>query len=309
MLYLRNASEINALIAQYTHKKTLWVDTEIADFNTQNPRLSLIQVLGDPSDTIGRTVVILDVIEQPEIVENFIESIMNNPTIEKVFHQASYDLKFLGKNQAQNVTCTLEMAKSIPHYLLPLPNFSLKTLVEVLYQINIDKTEQTSDWGQRPLSDIQLNYAKMDPVYLAMVHHKLLQLQAVVYPNPETEDLTSLAARYLQLKQQLKLLSSEVEHIETRLKAAMQTQKISETDYLKLSRSQRQTTKVEFSQLATVAQQHRLSLNFPVTLTQKLQKELKEFMTELSLQVETTTSWRLSAKQVENIDNQDELDF
>jgi len=39
---------------------------------------------------------------------------MLNPAIEKVFHQASYDLKFLGKTKAKNVTCTLEMA--IPYY-------------------------------------------------------------------------------------------------------------------------------------------------------------------------------------------------
>ncbi|PPS45862.1 ribonuclease D [Chroococcidiopsis sp. TS-821] len=309
MLYLRNADEISALVTQYSQAKILWVDTEIADFNTQKPRLSLIQILKDGSDISGETVVILDVLDRPEIIKNFIESIMCNHTIEKVFHQASYDLKFLGKNQAKNVTCTLEMAKNIPYYLLPLPNFSLKTLVDALYHINIDKTEQTSDWGQRPLSNLQLHYAKMDPVYLAMVHQKLLQLQAVAYPNPETEDLTSLAGRYLQLKQQLHLLSSEFEHIETRLKSAMQAQKISETDCLKLSRSQRRITKVEFSQLAAVAQQHGLSLNFPITLTQKLQKELKELMAELSLQVETTTSWRLSAKQFENIDKQDELDF
>ncbi|MBE9192911.1 ribonuclease D [Gloeocapsopsis crepidinum LEGE 06123] len=309
MLYLRNINEIRALIFQYAQAKTLWVDTEIADFNTRNPRISLIQFSDNSRDITGQTVVILDVLNQPEIVEDFVCTIMFNPAIEKVFHQASYDLKFLGKSKAKNITCTLEMAKKIPYYLLPLPNLSLKTLTEALCHIAVDKTEQTSDWGQRPLSDIQLHYAKMDPVYLAMVHQQLLQLQLLSNPNPATEDLSYLTTRYLELKQQLQLLTSEFEHIETRLKSAMQTQEVLETDNLKLSQSQRKTIKAEFVQLAALIQEHGLEFNFPITLTQKLQKELGDVISELSLQVETTNSWRLTAKQSENKNQQDELDF
>jgi len=49
--------------------RQLWVDTEIADFLTRNPRLSLIQVLDDPSDQTGENVSILDVLDQPEVVD------------------------------------------------------------------------------------------------------------------------------------------------------------------------------------------------------------------------------------------------
>ncbi|MUL35027.1 ribonuclease D [Gloeocapsopsis dulcis] len=309
MFYLENTNEASILIAQYSQEKVLWVDTEIADFNTRNPRLSLIQFLSEPNDITGQKVIILDVLDQPEVAEEFICKVMFNSTIEKVFHQASYDLKFLGKNKAKNITCTLEMAKKIPYYLLPLPNLSLKTLVEALCHTKVDKSAQASDWGQRPLSDVQLNYAKMDPVYLAMIHQRLLQLQLIENPDPATEDLEALAARYLKLKQQLQLLSSEYEHIETRLKAAMQTQKVLETDNLKLSQSQRKTIKAEFAELATVIQEHGIEFNFPITLTQKLQKELGDIISELSLQVETTNSWRLTAQQSETINQQNELDF
>lgn len=308
MNYLKNIDESLAAIAQYTQAKILWVDTEIADFNTRNPRLSLIQFLGDSRDITGENVVILDVLNQPEIVDEFVEQIMTNSEIEKVFHQASYDLKYLGKTKAKNVTCTLEMAKKIPYHLLPLPNLSLKTLVEALCYSTVDKTEQTSDWGQRPISAAQLHYAKMDPVYLAMIHRQLLQLQAQSNPDPARENVAILAERYLQLKQQLQLLNSEFEHIETRLKSAMQTQQISEIDEVKLAASQRKTVKVDFANLAAVAQAQGIELNFPVTLTQKLQKELGDIVSQLPLQVETNTTWRLSAKQA-NPTSLDELDF
>lgn len=297
MLYLKAASEIGTQIAKFAQAKTLWLDTEIADFSTLHPRLSLIQLLDDPGDRTGDRVSILDVLDQPETADLFIDQIMLNPAIEKIFHNASYDLKYLGKAKAKNVTCTWEMAKKIPHYILPLADLSLKTLAETLCNVPaVDKKQQASDWGQRPLTAAQLNYAKMDTVYLAMVHHQLLQLVQLSNPDPAFEDVAALAERYLDLKQQLQVLSSAFEHIETRLKAAMQVQNLSEVDEVRLSASHRQTIKVEFAQLAKVAQAYELELNFPIALTQKLQKQLGDIMTQLSLQVETSTSWRLSAK-------------
>ena len=297
MAYITNANDIRGRIAQYAQSKVLWVDTEIADFLTRNPRLSLIQLLDHPNDETGERVSILDVLDQPELADVFINEIMLNPAIEKVFHHASYDLKFLGKSKAKNVTCTLEMAKKIPYYILPLPNLSLKTLAEALCNgAKVDKSQQVSDWGQRPLTEIQLNYAKMDPVYLAMVHHQL-QLKAPSDPEPDAEEVTALAERYLELKQQLQVLNSEFEHIETRLKTAMQAQNLTETPDLKLTQSKRTTLKVAFDHLAKVAQLHEMHLDFPITLTQKLQKQMADIIHQLSIQEETSTSWRLSIKQ------------
>lgn len=75
MPYLKSASEIRSLVAKYTKVKTLWLDTEVADYDTRNPKLSLIQVLDDSRDLTGESVYILDVLEQPFIVEEFIEKL------------------------------------------------------------------------------------------------------------------------------------------------------------------------------------------------------------------------------------------
>ena len=136
MPYLTAASEIRSLIAEYTKAKTLWIDTEVADYKSRNPRLSLIQILDNPQDMSGDSVYLLDVLDQPDMIADFVEKIMVNPAIEKVFHNASYDLKFLGTKKAKNITCTLEMAKKIPYYLLPLPNYQLKTLATELCKFN-----------------------------------------------------------------------------------------------------------------------------------------------------------------------------
>ncbi|MCC5636745.1 ribonuclease D [Nostoc sp. CHAB 5844] len=301
MPYLTAARDIRNFVAEYTKAKTLWIDTEVADYNSRHPRLSLIQVLDDPDDMSGDRVLLLDVLEQDDVVANFIEQIMINPNIEKVFHNASYDVKFLGNKKAKNITCTLEIAKKIPYYLLPVPNYQLKTLASVLCNFHyIDKQEQTSDWGQRPLTEEQIDYAYLDCIYLAQVHKRLLELQAEGNPEPQTEDLIALNKRYTQIEKQWKLLNSEFEHLQERMKKAMQAQNVSETSSFKLTAYERKTVKTQFSELARLVQTQGLSLDFPVTLTQKLQKDLGENLEQLSVDIDASNAWRLTSKTQEN---------
>ncbi|MDB9362939.1 ribonuclease D [Nodularia spumigena CS-588/02] len=306
MPYLTSASNIRAKVAEYTNAKTLWIDTEVADYKSRNPRLSLIQVLDDPTDMSGDRVYLLDVLNQPDVVAEFIEQIMINPEIEKVFHNANYDLKFLGKKRAKNITCTLEIAQKIPYYILPLPNYQLKTLATALCRFNyIDKQEQSSDWGRRPLSEGQIEYAYLDCIYLAQVHLQLLELQVASNPDPKREDLTALDTRYSELSEDWQLLKSEFEHLQERFKKAMQAQNVMETSVCKLTSYERQTVKVPLTELVRLVQNQDVSLDFPITLTQKMQKDLGENLEKLAVDIDTTTSWRLSTKNQENEDTQE----
>ncbi len=301
MPYLTSTSEIRTIVAKYTTAKTLWIDTEVADYKSRNPRLSLIQVLDDPTDMSGDRVYLLDVLDQPDIIIDFTEQIMLNAAIEKVFHNASYDVKLLGNKKAQNITCTLEIAKKIPYYLLPLPNYQLKTLATALCNFNnIDKQEQTSNWGQRPLTEEQIEYAYLDCIYLAQIHQSLLELQIESNPDSITEDLIALGARYTQIEEQWKLLNSEFEHLQERMKKAMQAQDVAETSFCKLTSYERKTVKVAFTELARLVQMQGISLDFPVTLTQKLQKDLGQNLEELSVDIDTSTAWRLTPKTQES---------
>ncbi|WP_392533844.1 ribonuclease D [Nostoc sp. C117] len=297
MPYLTSAPEIRAIVAEYTAAKTLWIDTEVADYKSRSPKLSLIQVLDNPEDMSGDRVYLLDVLDRDDIIAEFIQKIMVSSTIEKVFHNASYDLKLLGNKKAKNITCTLEMAKKIPYYLLPLPNYQLKTLATTLCSFNnIDKQEQQSDWGKRPLTEEQIEYAYLDCIYLAQIHSNLLGLQAQSSPDPATEDLISLSARSSQLEQQWKLLNSEFDHLQERIKKAMQVQNISETSYYKLGSYERTTVKATFTELARLVQSQGINLDFPITLTQKIQKDLGSNLEQLSVDIDKTTAWRLTPK-------------
>lgn len=300
MPYFTKSNEIKLKISECASAEILWIDTEVADYKTNSPRLSLIQVLehstplsGDNQAllTMAEQVAVFDVLEQPSLVAEFIEEIMLNPAIEKVFHNASYDLNLLGKSKAKNVTCTFEMAKKIPYYLLPVPNHQLKTLAEQLCDLpSLDKTEQGSDWGRRPLSTNQLYYAKMDAVYVAQVHHQLLQIRE---PDPATEDIEALTMRYRQIEHRWKQLDTEMSQLKERLKTAMDAQKVKEIKGFKLTSQQRTTKKVPFSPLAKMTQEMGIELDLSVTLTKQLQKELGDAIAQLPVEEETTNILQL----------------
>jgi ribonuclease D len=296
MQYLNSPIEISKAIAKYAQANILWLDTEVADYNTKKPRLSLIQILDDPTDMTGDKVVLLDVLDQPDIVADFISQIMVNPAIEKVFHNASYDLRYLGNKKAENVTCTLQMARNIPYYILPTPNYKLKTLANILCNQNMDKQEQSSDWGKRPLTQEQIDYAYLDCIYLAQVHQQLLELDKQAYPNPNQENIRLLVAKYKEIEQQYNFLSSEYENLHERLKKAMESQNIYEILNFKLSIIERKTAKVAFQELVQLVIKQNISLDFVVNLTQSLQKDLGHNLQKLAVNFEKSVSLRLTSK-------------
>ena len=175
MHYLSDTTEIKSQINQFCSSKILWLDTEVADYRTPNPRLSLIQVLANPADSTGEFAYIFDVLDKPDLAAYFINQVMVNPQVEKVFHNASFDLRYLGGKSIPNVTCTLRIARKITRHKLKTSNLKLKTLATELCKFtDVDAESGASDWGKRPLAEKQLHYAAMDTVYLAAVHRRLL---------------------------------------------------------------------------------------------------------------------------------------
>jgi ribonuclease D len=65
MSYLNSLPEIREQIQKYWQSQILWIDTEVADFKTKNPRLSLIQILYNPEDMTGKDIYVIDFLEQP----------------------------------------------------------------------------------------------------------------------------------------------------------------------------------------------------------------------------------------------------
>ncbi len=80
----------------------------------------------------------------------------------------------------------------------------------------------------------------------------------------------------------------------------MQAQDVSETSYCKLTSYERKTVKVAFAELVRLVETQGINLDFPITLTQKLQKDLGQNLEQLSVDIDETTAWRLTPKTQEN---------
>lgn len=165
----RDLSE--AFCQEYLNAEALAVDTETMGLICQRDRLCLVQVC-DPK---GRVSVIR--IAKGQTDAPYLKQLLENSNVLKVFHFARFDLATLQQNlgiQVRPVFCTKIASKLARTYT---NRHGLKELVLELEQVELDKTAQSSDWGNAAnLSDEQLRYAANDVRYLLSVQQKLISM-------------------------------------------------------------------------------------------------------------------------------------
>ena len=102
-----------------------------------------------------------------KVKPNNLVSLLTNENIKKIFHYARFDLamikKFLGV-EIKNMFCTKIASKLTRTYS---SKHGLKDLVKEILNVELDKTEQTSDWSQKKLTKQQIQYAMNDVLYLS----------------------------------------------------------------------------------------------------------------------------------------------
>lgn len=150
------------------------IDTETKKLDPHTGKLRLVQI-ADIQDRVG----VFDTwkIGQggKEALANFIEE----PTNTKIFHHAKFDIKFLKKwlgiKEIYPVVCTMLEASLLTCGNTTMSK-SLQAVLERYLSIQIDKTEQLSDWTQENLSLSQIIYAATDPRDLIKLHRTMYML-------------------------------------------------------------------------------------------------------------------------------------
>jgi len=161
----------DALCQQYLAAEALAVDTETMGLIYQRDRLCLVQ-LCDPNGKVSAIRIAKGQTDAPNL-----KQLMEAPNVLKVFHFARFDVAMLRQNLGIQVTplfCTKIASKLARTYT---NRHGLKELVLELEQVELDKTSQSSDWGNAAnLSDEQLRYAANDVRYLLSVRQKLMAM-------------------------------------------------------------------------------------------------------------------------------------
>lgn len=159
------------LLKHFLAVSAIAVDTETMGLIPQRDRLCLVQ-LCDPNGFVVAIRISKGQQEAPNL-----KQLMESENILKVFHFARFDVAQLNYTfgiKTHPIFCTKIASKLIRTYT---SSHGLKSLVQELAQIELDKTSQSSDWGNaQNLSISQLNYAANDVRYLLSIKDKLIEM-------------------------------------------------------------------------------------------------------------------------------------
>lgn len=170
-----------ASFEQFNLAERLAIDTETMGLKPSRDRLCLVQ-LCDPQ---GQVAVIR--ISRGQTQAPLLKQLLEAPHSTKVFHFARFDLGILRYQlgiEVHPIFCTKIASKLARTYS---PRHGLKELILDLTGTELDKSSQSSDWGNAAnLSEAQLRYAANDVRYL-------LSAQAQLQIMLERESRWSLA--------------------------------------------------------------------------------------------------------------------
>jgi ribonuclease D len=159
------------LLNHFSTVNAIAVDTETMGLIPQRDRLCLVQ-LCDPNGFVVAIRISKGQTEAPNL-----KQLMENEQITKVFHFARFDVAQLNYTfgiKTHPIFCTKIASKLVRTYT---SSHGLKSLVQELAKVELDKTSQSSDWGNsQNLSISQLSYAANDVRYLISMKDKLIEM-------------------------------------------------------------------------------------------------------------------------------------
>ncbi|OUL17396.1 ribonuclease H-like domain-containing protein [Nostoc sp. 106C] len=158
-------------LSQYLKSEAIAVDTETMGLLPQRDRLCLVQLC----NLEGEVTAIRIAKGQTEAPN--LKKLLEAVNVLKVFHFARFDIATLRYNlgiTVQPIFCTKIASKLARTYT---NRHGLKDVVQELEKVELDKSAQSSDWGNADnLSVEQLSYAANDVRYLLSVQQKLIAM-------------------------------------------------------------------------------------------------------------------------------------
>lgn len=156
---------------QYLQAECLAIDTETMGLVPQRDRLCLVQIC-DPEGFVTAIRIAKGQTSAPKLAQ-----LLESSAITKIFHYARFDVgqfKYTFNVETTSIFCTKIASKIARTYT---NSHGLKSLVQELEGVELDKKAQSSDWGNvNSLSPEQLSYAANDVRYLIPVRQKLITM-------------------------------------------------------------------------------------------------------------------------------------
>ncbi len=166
---VQDARGLNRLLEDLARQSEIAVDTEADSFFSYREKVCLVQITVEDRDYLVDPLAGFDM--QP------LGRMLADPTKTKVFHDGEYDILILKRDfdfEFRNLFDTRVAAAT-----LGSQNPGLASVLLEHFQVQLDKSMQRSNWGQRPLTDKQIRYARLDTHYLiGLMREQKAQLEA-----------------------------------------------------------------------------------------------------------------------------------
>lgn len=152
--------------------KAVAIDTEAMGLNNQRDRLCLVQLsAGDGQAHLVQ-------IAPGKVNAPQLKALLVDPKVTKLFHFARFDVAILQHNlkiDITNVYCTKIASRLCRTYT---DKHNLAALCRELLGVELNKQQQSSDWGQPKLTKEQMVYAADDVLYLHRLRDQLDEMLA-----------------------------------------------------------------------------------------------------------------------------------
>ena len=153
---VQDARGFERLLDDLDGQREIAVDTEADSFYSYREKVCLVQVTVEDRDYLVDPLAGFDMRPLGEMLAD--------PARLKVFHDGEYDVLILKRIYGfhfKNLFDTRVAAAA-----LGSANPGLANVLRDRYGIELDKSMQRSDWAQRPLSEKQIKYARLDTRFL-----------------------------------------------------------------------------------------------------------------------------------------------
>ena len=154
--------------------KEVGIDTETTGLSLIRDRLCLIQI-SSGDDNCHLVKFDVDFFQKRTPPKNLVK-LLSDTEVSKIFHFARFDLAIIKKFldvSCENIFCTKIASKLVRTYT---DKHGLKDLCKELLGIDLNKSQQSSDWSNESLSNNQISYAASDVIYLNKLKEKLVEM-------------------------------------------------------------------------------------------------------------------------------------
>ena len=166
MRIIESTPELEQLATELEQAPYIALDTEFMRDQTYWPKLCLMQVAAP-----GGPAAIIDPIADGMDLSSMYR-LIGKPDLIKVLHAARQDIEIFW-HQGDVIPDPLFDTQIAAMVCGFGDSASYETLVRKLAKAELDKSARFTDWGRRPLSPRQLEYALADVTYLCTVYEKL----------------------------------------------------------------------------------------------------------------------------------------